>query len=182
MMPALAATYLALFSTPLAPRIGKPVTILRIAQADVVDGFVASCTGNFGGTGQCINQETSQRFTCVIIPGQVIDCKSSKSKPFQCVWISGVQANYADFWCDQQVDTLLRNEVNSQSLQPSLTSPLGPGPSGGLFPANEINPDRYTRDRFKPDDSRLDDPFAKPPSESDLQVSPGLAPVLPSQN
>lgn len=183
-----------------------------IAQAETLDGFVASCTGNLDGTGQCTNQETNQRFTCVIIPGQVIECKSPKAKSFQCVWVSGVQANYADFWCDPQVDALLRNEISSQSLQPSLSSPLGPGPSGAAFPGNEINSDRYSRDRFKPDDSKLGDPFGKPittpaddgpGSDSGFGIAPGsgssdlltpaadqapasntspIAPLLPSQS
>lgn len=144
-----------------APAIIDPAPSQRLAQADVVDGFVAACTGNLDGTGQCINQETSQRFTCVVIPGQVIDCKSPKAKAFQCVWVSGVQANYAEFWCDPQVDSLLRNEISSQRLQPSLSSPLGTGPSSGVFPSNEINADRYSRDRFKTDDPKLDDPFGK---------------------
>jgi hypothetical protein len=140
---------------------GQPPVAHLVAQADSVDGFVTSCTGNLDGTGQCVNQETGQRFVCVIIPGQVIDCKSPKAKQFQCVWISGTQANYAEFWCDAQVDALLRNEISSLRLQPSLNSPLGPGPSSGSFSSNEINPDRYNRDRFKTDDLKLGDPFGK---------------------
>lgn len=83
---------------------------------DAVDGFVAACTGNLDGTGQCVNQETGSRYTCLIIPGQVIDCKSRSSRAFQCVWISGVQANYAEFWCDPEVDALLRNELSATQL------------------------------------------------------------------
>lgn len=132
---------------------------LQLAQADVIDGFVASCTGNLDGTGQCINQETGQRFTCVVIPGQVIDCKSRLSNPFQCVWISGVQANYADFWCDPQVDALLRSEISAKQFDVPLGPSLGPGPSGNSFPANDLNSDRFTHDRFKVEELKPDDPF-----------------------
>lgn len=84
--------------------------------ASTVDGFVASCTGNLDGTGECVNAETGSKYTCLIIPGQVIDCKSRNSRSFQCVWISGAQANYAEFWCDPQVDAMLRNELSSKQL------------------------------------------------------------------
>ena len=90
--------------------VGLPV------QSDSVDGFVASCTGNLDGTGECINGETGTRYACLIIPGQVIDCKTRTSRSFQCVWISGAQANYAEFWCDPQVDAMLRNELSIKQL------------------------------------------------------------------
>jgi hypothetical protein len=92
-----------------------------VAQASTVDGFVASCTGNLDGTGECLNAETGRRYACIIIPGQVIDCRSSSSRTFQCVWISGAQANYAEFWCDPQVDSMLRNELSSKQLNQSFT-------------------------------------------------------------
>lgn len=90
-------------------------------RADTVDGFVASCTGNLDGTGECVNAETGSRYTCLIIPGQVIDCKSRSIRSFQCVWISGAQANYAEFWCDPQVDAMLRNELSSKQLNQPFT-------------------------------------------------------------
>ena len=101
-------------------------------QASSIDGFVASCTGNLDGTGECVNAETGKKYMCLIIPGQVIDCKSRSSRSFQCVWISGVQANYAEFWCDPQVDAMLRNELSSKQLNRPFTdttiSPLRPLP------------------------------------------------------
>ena len=107
---------------------GSVLSVLP-GMAATVDGFVASCTGNNDGTGQCVNLETTQRFSCLIIPGQVIDCKSRAGRSFQCVWISGVQANQADFWCDPQVDALLRDEISANQLpeqfQPVITPPTG---------------------------------------------------------
>ena len=83
------------------------------AAADVVDGFFAYCTGNNDGTGLCRNEETGLSYTCQIIPGAVIDCISPKAKDFQCVWISSPMPNGAQFWCDKNVDQMLRQEFSS---------------------------------------------------------------------
>lgn len=122
------------------------VAVALPAAAVTVDGFVASCTGNNDGTGQCVNLETSQRFSCLIVPGQVIDCKSRTGRSFQCVWISGVQANQADFWCDPQVDALLRDEISSNQLQEQF-QPVGTPPAGDPLDSNQrdrVNPDSLT--------------------------------------
>ena len=83
------------------------------AAADVVDGFFAYCTGNHDGTGLCRNEETGLSYTCQIIPGAVIDCMSPKAKDFQCVWITSSMPNGAQFWCDKNVDQMLRQEFSS---------------------------------------------------------------------
>jgi len=127
---------------------------LSAQGSDAVDGFVAACTGNLDGTGLCVNQESGLRYTCIIIPGQVIDCKSKASQAFQCVWISGVQANYAEFWCDPQVDALLRNELSARQLdrpfKDTTIDTIVPLPSG----ASSADPFREQdggalKDRFK---------------------------------
>ena len=82
-----------------------------LAASDIVDGFIAYCTGNHDGTGLCENEETGQSYTCQIILGSVIDCKSTRSqKPFQCIWISSSMPNGAQFWCDKDVDQMLRED------------------------------------------------------------------------
>lgn len=81
------------------------------------DGFTAYCTGNLDGTGDCFNEETNQPYTCIVIPGQVIDCNSKGGSPFQCVWISGIQANQAEFWCDPSVDAMLANEISANTFR-----------------------------------------------------------------
>lgn len=88
------------------------------------DGFSAYCTGNLDGTGQCVNQENDRRYTCVIIPGQVINCKSNSGKPFQCVWINGVQSNQAEFWCDPAVEAMLADEFKPNAFQVRSPDPL----------------------------------------------------------
>lgn len=95
--------------------------VSALAADDQVDGFVASCTSNMDGTGLCTNSENGKKYTCLIIPGQVIDCKSPRTgRSFQCVWVSGSQAYYAEFWCDRNVDIMLRNEISSNALKDPL--------------------------------------------------------------
>lgn len=124
-----------------------------LAQVGGIDGFIASCTGSLDGTGQCVNSETSQAFTCTIIPGQVIDCKSRLARSFQCVWISGVQAGFAEFWCDSRVDDMLRSEISSHQFDNSTnSSPLGPGPSGNIFPDSQSSQGPFQRESFNKDE------------------------------
>jgi hypothetical protein len=134
-------------------------------QANTVDGFVASCTGNLDGTGECLNAETGSRYACLIIPGQVIDCRSNSSRTFQCVWISGAQANYAEFWCDSQIDAMLRNELSSKQLRQPFTNTT---PNHLRFiEGNELT-DPF---RSKDEDSLKDDfgnPLNAAPSEPDF--------------
>ena len=124
------------------------------ARAETVDGFLASCTPNLDGTGECVNTETGGRYNCLIIPGQVIDCKSRESRSFQCVWIIGSHANsYADFWCDPQVDAMLRNELSSQQLnQPftdTTTNHLRPLQGNELSDPLRNNDGGWLRENFK---------------------------------
>jgi len=87
-------------------------------HASKPDGFVANCTSNQDGTGLCVNQETKQSFTCLIIPGQVIDCSTASGKDFQCVAISGAIGNQAQFSCDPKVDQMLMGEVTDKAFNP----------------------------------------------------------------
>ena len=82
-----------------------------ISQSEEADGFTAQCVGSNDGTGVCENLENKQKFECVIIQGQLIECKTASKKQFQCVYISGVQSSQAEFWCDSKVDALLRQDI-----------------------------------------------------------------------
>jgi hypothetical protein len=120
----------------LALVLNHPSPALFLAQSETIDGFVASCTGNMDGTGICVNNENNKSYSCLIIPGQVIECKSMTNRSFQCVWISSTQANYADFWCDSQVDKLLKNELSSQVFENSNSLPHNSPAATNLF----VNP------------------------------------------
>lgn len=94
------------------------ISIIQIAGRSVLsqpvyDGFNVYCTGNRDGTGLCVNMETSQALDCIIIPGQVIDCKTSSGKSFQCVFFQQYTSNQAEFTCDPAVDKMIREESPS---------------------------------------------------------------------
>jgi len=93
-------------------------------HATTIDGFVANCTSNQDGTGVCVNQENLQSFSCIIIPGQVIDCLSSRGKDFQCVAISNTIGDQAQFSCDAKVDNMLAGELNDKILRTNQVNVL----------------------------------------------------------
>ena len=113
------------------------------AASDVVDGFVAYCTGNNDSTGLCKNEETGRSYTCQIIPGAVIDCMSSRAKAFQCVWISSPIANSAEFWCDKSVDQMLRGEFVTSVTDKEFSSGKASG-SGSSINDDEFEAEAHS--------------------------------------
>lgn len=91
------------------------------SYSNPLDGFVAGCTSNQDGTGDCQNNETGLFYSCLVVPGQVIDCTSKFNISFQCVAISGSVAGFSEFWCDPQVDKLLNTEPLKSEANPSLS-------------------------------------------------------------
>ncbi len=92
------------------------------SYSNPLDGFVAECTSNQDGTGDCINSESGSSYSCIVVPGQVIDCVSKLNSSFQCVAISGNSAGFSEFWCDPQVDKLLNTEPLESKANPSLST------------------------------------------------------------
>ena len=89
-------------------------------QARQMDGFFMYCISNNDGTGSCTNEEDQKGFICLVVPGQIITCPASASQSVECVWISGVSANQAQFWCDPGDEAAMYGS-SSQSLdQPVL--------------------------------------------------------------
>jgi hypothetical protein len=82
------------------------------AGGSLPDGFFMYCTSNFDGTGSCVNQEDMRTFTCLIVPGQIITCPAKTVSTVDCVWISGVTASQAQFWCDPQDEISMYGEVS----------------------------------------------------------------------
>ena len=86
------------------------------AEGATVDGFLAYCTSNNDWTGICTNTENQISYSCLIEAGSIINCKSKKQTPFQCIWVSDVRANAAEFWCNKEVDQMLSDEfANNQT-------------------------------------------------------------------
>ena len=79
---------------------------LAVAER-TIDGFNVYCTSNMDGTGVCTNLETNGSLDCIIIPGQVIDCRSTSGRSYQCVIYSQITPNQAEFFCDPSAERLL---------------------------------------------------------------------------
>jgi hypothetical protein len=88
--------------------------------AGTLDGFFMYCTSNLDGTGSCTNEEDNRPFSCLIVPGQIISCPSeSKTGAVECVWISGITANQAQFWCDPEDEARMYGTKPKQTQQQS---------------------------------------------------------------
>lgn len=84
-----------------------------------LSGFNVFCTSNLDSTGICVNLRSQQPLDCVIIPGQLIDCRSSLGKKFQCVLYSQVTATQAEFYCNSSaVELIDKEEVTGDNFFP----------------------------------------------------------------
>ncbi len=68
-------------------------------------GFNVFCTSNMDGTGVCSDLLSGRSLNCIIIPGQVIDCKNSLGNSLQCVLINQYTQNQSEFFCNEQVSS-----------------------------------------------------------------------------
>lgn len=85
-------------------------TIAKAGQP--MDGFFAYCTSNLDGTGSCVNEEDGKAFTCIVVPGQIISCPAKKNRvAIECVWISNIYANQAQFWCDKEAEEAMYSQA-----------------------------------------------------------------------
>jgi hypothetical protein len=115
------------------------------SHARVIDGFFMFCTSNLDGTGVCTNQEDGREFSCLIVPGQIISCPAANSRSVECVWISGISANSAQFWCDPDKEATMYADSSFQNppgaIQETLPTERGTGPSPII--QNEFNSDIF---------------------------------------
>jgi hypothetical protein len=81
-----------------------------------MDGFFMYCTSNLDGTGSCTNEEDGRAFACMIVPGQIITCPAKQMATVDCVWISGITENQAQFWCNPENERAIYNNDNTSSL------------------------------------------------------------------
>ena len=99
------------------------------AKAKSMDGFFAYCTSNLDSTGECVNEEDGLKFSCLIVPGQIISCPTKTSRSMECVWISGVTANQAQFWCDRYDEAALYGSEIESSVFDSLDDTTSDNPN-----------------------------------------------------
>lgn len=92
-------------------------------KAKSMDGFFAYCVSNLDTTGECTNEEDGRSFSCLIVPGQIIACPTNNSVSMECVWISNVTANQAQFWCDRDDEAAMYNSfLDSPLPKPRIDS------------------------------------------------------------
>jgi len=85
------------------------------ASAKIMDGFFAYCTSNLDGTGICVNEEDGREISCLIVPGQIISCPTQLSRSVECVWISGITANQAQFWCNADAEAAMYGNASNSN-------------------------------------------------------------------
>ncbi len=74
--------------------------------------FNVYCTSNKDSTGICINDKTNDSLDCIIIPGQVIHCEDKRKNRFECLLVTQITQNQAEFYCE-----LDHNSSNSNPLE-----------------------------------------------------------------
>ena len=114
------------------------------SSAQLRDGFFAYCTSNLDSTGECVNEEDDRKISCLIVPGQIISCPTLASKSVECVWISGITANQAQFWCNSDAEKALYDNVVDSDFQKSFQNPI---PNSITVPS--VEPDLPKSDEFQ---------------------------------
>ena len=61
--------------------------------------FNVYCTSNLDSTGICVDESSKNLLNCIVIPGQIIECKDQSSNEYECVLIAQVTATQAQFSC-----------------------------------------------------------------------------------
>ncbi len=109
------------------------------AASKSMDGFFAYCTSNLDTTGECVNEEDGRKISCLIVPGQIISCPTSASRSMECVWISGITASQAQFWCDREDEAALYGAALDSPLPETFDNEtldeLNSGDRPGLNPS-----------------------------------------------
>ena len=65
------------------------------------DSFTIFCTGNQDSTGSCLevgDSEEHKKLECIMVPGNIIDCKNESEEQIECILIAATSAQ-AEFSC-----------------------------------------------------------------------------------
>ena len=90
------------------------ISLGQSSQPKEIDGFFAYCISNLDGTGNCTNEEDGKDFTCLVVPGAIISCPTRTTASVDCVWISEIQANQAQFWCDNKAEAAMYGDLQAE--------------------------------------------------------------------
>ena len=67
------------------------------------DSFTIFCTGNQDSTGVCFegsNPDEQKKLDCIMVPGNIIDCKNQANEKVECILIAATSAQ-AEFSCNK---------------------------------------------------------------------------------
>ena len=77
------------------------------------------CTSNLDSTGVCTDEKTQSSFDCIIIPGQIIECKDKDAIEYECVLISQVTPTQAQFSCSELSSSNTQSTNESSEALPN---------------------------------------------------------------
>ena len=67
------------------------------------DAFTVFCTGNQDSTGICLesnNPDEQNKLDCIMLPGNIIECKNKSKEKVECILIAATSAQ-AEFSCNK---------------------------------------------------------------------------------
>ena len=92
--------------------------LLQQASAQMEDdSFTVFCTGNHDSTGHCLEAgETnqSQNLECIMVPGNIVDCKNEHNEQIDCILITATSAQ-AEFSCRKNTQQTINSATKSLS-------------------------------------------------------------------
>lgn len=113
--------------------------------------FTVFCTGNHDSTGSCLEvseAEESKQLECIMVPGNIIDCKNETNEQIDCILIAATSAQ-AEFSCrknkEQSIDSAATSSVDGGSEltndEPNglINEATGDDTETIDLPANDIN-------------------------------------------
>ena len=97
------------------------LSITSRVYAENSENFNVYCTSNKDATGVCLTENTNQELSCIIIPGQVIQCTDKEKIIYECVLVVQVTPTQAEFSC-QEDKFALKNTNGGEGIS---SPPLG---------------------------------------------------------
>ena len=109
------------------------------AQPD--DAFTVYCTGNHDATGNCLkisNSDKPEEFECIMVPGNIIDCKNNSDANIECILITATSAQ-AEFSCSESMSKSLKSAETMSNQDANHQDGLSSG--GKTFDINNKQDD-----------------------------------------
>ena len=109
------------------------------AQPD--DAFTVYCTGNHDATGSCLkisNSDKPEEFECIMVPGNIIDCKNNSDTNIECILIAATSAQ-AEFSCSESMSKSPKSAETMPNQDANYQDGLSSG--GKIFDINNEEDD-----------------------------------------